>query len=225
MRKDKEEIFRLRKSGKSYQEIHIEMGVPRSTLSEWFGSQNWSKDISRELIKKAQKGHVVRIQELNRVRGENLKKLYQQAEKEAEEDFSTLKYHPLFIAGLMIYWGEGNKASPYRVGIANTEPRMIKLFVHFLRTVCSMDLSKINAWILIYPDLNVDECMKYWVENSGLGKDSFHKTMAIVGKHKTRKLSYGVCSVGVSSAYLKRKIMKWIELLSEDLVQENYMRV
>lgn len=225
MRKDKEQIFKLRKSGKSYHEIQKEMGVPRSTLSEWFGSQEWSKEISKELIKKATNGHVIRIKELNKIRGENLKKIYLQAEVEAKEDFEVLKYHPLFIAGLMIYWGEGNKASPHRVGIANTEPQMIKLFVNFLTKVCSIKSLIIKSWILIYPDLNEDECIKYWIENTGLVKEQFYKTITIAGKHKTRKLSYGVCSVGVSSAYLKRKIMKWIELLSEDLVQENYMRV
>jgi len=224
MRKDKEEIFKLRKSGKSYHEIQKEMGVPRSTLSEWFGGQNWSKEISRELIMKAKTQHIVRISELNKIRGENLKKLYLEAEEDAKKDFEILKYHPLFIAGLMIYWGEGNKASPNRVGIANTEPKMIRLFLNFLTKVCSMKSSRINSWILIYPDLNEDVCMKYWIDNTGLVKEQFHKTMKIVGKHKTRKLSYGVCTVGVSSAYLKRKIMKWIELLSEDLVRENYMR-
>lgn len=223
MRKDKEKIFKLRKLGKSYQEIEKEMGVPRSTLSKWFGNQNWSNDISKRLIAKAQVGHSVRILELNKIRGDNLKKLYIQAESEAVEDFENLKYHPLFIAGLMIYWGEGNKASRNRCGIANTEPLMHGLFVQFLKNICNINQSKINAWILLYPDLNERECKKYWIENTGLSESNFHKSIVIKGKHKTNRLSYGVCSVGVSSAYLKHKIMKWIELLSKDLIKENYI--
>lgn len=43
MRQDKETAKNLRKLGKSYREIEEELGIPRSTLSDWFGSEEWSK--------------------------------------------------------------------------------------------------------------------------------------------------------------------------------------
>lgn len=223
MRKDKEKALVLRKSGKSFLEIKKELGVPKSTLSGWFNSQGWSKELSVKLFEKAKNAHIVRLQELNRVRGQNLKKLYGEATKEAIEEFELLKYHPLFIAGLMIYWGEGNKVSKSRCGIANTEPLMIKLFLQFLRNVCGFKNSRIKAWILIYPDIDEKLCKSFWTGKTSLPATSFNKSILISGKQKTHKLSFGVCSVGVSSAYLKCKILKWIELLAKDLVQENYI--
>lgn len=223
MRKDKETAYILRKSGKSYLAIKNELGVPLSTLSDWFRGQNWSREISLELVGRAKLGHIVRLQELNRIRGQNLKQLYEEAEKEAIEEFELLKYHPLFIAGLMIYWGEGNKVSKNRCSIANTEPLMIKLFLQFLRNICGCKNAKIKAWILIYPDINEKLCRDFWMGKTGLSSENFTKSMLIKGKHKTNRLSFGVCSVGVSSAYLKRKILKWIEMLARDLVQENYI--
>lgn len=223
MRKDKENALVLRKSGKSFLEIKKELGIPKSTLSGWFNGQGWSKELSVELFEKAKKAHTVRLQELNRVRGQNLKKLYGEAVSEAVEEFELLKYHPLFIAGLMIYWGEGNKVSKSRCWISNTEPLMIKLFLQFLRNICGFKNSRIKAWILIYPDLNEKLCKTFWMGKTGLSAESFNKSILIVGKHKTNRLSFGVCSVGVSSAYLKCKILKWIELLAKDLVQENYV--
>ena len=223
MRKDKENAIVLRKSGKSYEEIKDELGVPKSTLSDWFRGQRWSNDLSARLFEKAKDGHTVRLQELNRTRGENLKKLYEQAEKESVEEFNLLKYHPLFIAGLMIYWGEGNKMSKSRCSIANTEPAMIKLFLQFLRNICGFSNTRIKAWVLIYPDIDEKLCRSFWAGKTGLPLGNFTKSILIKGKHRTNRLSFGVCSVGVSSAYLKRKILKWIEMLAKDLVQENYI--
>lgn len=223
MRKDKEKATDLRKLGKSYIEIEKELGVPRSTLSAWFQNQGWSQEISENLVAQAKKGHIVRIHELNKTRGKNLEKLYKQAEDEAIEDFQKLKNHPLFIAALMVYWGEGDKSSRSRCSIANTEPQMIELFLKFLRNVCGMKSPKIKAWILLYPDLDEKICKEFWVTNTSLKLEDFFKSILIQGRHKTKKLSFGVCSVGVSSAYLKCKILKWIELIAQDLTRENYI--
>ncbi len=223
MRKDKEKALELRKLGTSYREIHKRLGVPKSTLSDWFRNQGWSKELSVELFEKAKGAHSTRIQALNKVRGENLTKLYQQAEREAIEDFELLKYHPLFVAGLMVYWGEGNKITRGRCTIANTEPLMIELFLKFLKHICGFTSPKVKAWLLLYPDLDESVCKEYWMKNTSLRVGDFDKSIVIQGKHKTRKLSYGVCSVGISSAYLKRKILKWIDMLGQDLVREDYI--
>lgn len=222
MRKDKEKALSLRKSGKSFKEIEKILIVPRSTLSAWFKSENWSHELSLKLAKKAQQSARIRIIELNKIRGEHLSKLYTQAEQEAKEEFEILKYHPLFLSGLMIYWGEGNKLSKNRCSIANCDPLMIRVFVDFLRKICCFETPKIKAWILFYSDLNEQECKNYWMKNTGLESKDFSKSILIEGKLKKRKLSYGVCSVGVSSAYLKRKILTWIELIGKDLTEEKY---
>ncbi len=223
MRKDKEKATQLRKLGKSYLEIEKELGIPKTTLSDWFRNQGWSKELSLKLYELAKSGHTVRLQELNKIRGENLDKLYKQAEKEAIEEFEILKYHPLFIAGLMVYWGEGNKSSKGRCWIANTDPLMIKVFMQFLDKVCGFKSPRIKAWILLYPDLDEKICKEYWIKHTYLKHEDFHKGMVIRGKHKTNKLTYGVCSVGISSAYLKRKISIWIEMLARDITREDYI--
>lgn len=222
MRNDKQKAVSLRKSGKSYLEIKKELGVPKSTLSDWFRDQKWSNELAQKLIKKAQQGHSIRLQELNKIRGGHLKKLYEQAEMEAVDEFEVLKYHLLFISALMIYWGEGNKSSKSRCYIANTDPLMIKLFLQFLRNICGFKSPRIKAWLLLYPDLDENICKEFWIKHASLQKDDFHKSIVITGKHKTNRLTYGVCSVGVSSAYLKCKLLKWIELLALDITTEKY---
>ena len=221
MRKDKEQATVLRKSGMTYSEIKAHMGVPKSTLSDWFRNEKWSNDIAIEAIRKSTNAGAMRLVVLNTVRGNRLKKVYEEAVQDAVADYHELKFHPLFISGVMIYWGEGNRVSKHRVSIANTDPGMIKIFRIFLERICGM--KNIKAWMLLYPDLDEKVCKEFWTTKCGLKAEQFTKTMVIQGRSKTKRLSYGVCNIGLSSAYLKSKILKWIELLSKEIGEETYL--
>ncbi|MDO8604075.1 MAG: hypothetical protein Q7K40_01565 [bacterium] len=217
MRTDKEKATQLRRFGKSYQEIAGELGIPKSTLSAWFGASLWSQKIKDDLNVVTHRKHTIRIEELNKVRGEHLRNLYIQARHEALEDFEILKYHPAFISGVMLYWGEGDKASLHRVSLTNTDPAMIRIFMGFLKDVCGVEEKRIKAWLLLYPDLQESECKKYWKEEAHLQNVIFNKSMVIDGRHKTKRLGHGVCTVGVSSRYFKEKMLLWISLFPDML--------
>ena len=221
MRNDKQKAFSLRIEGKSYLEIKKQLNIPISTLSEWFKGQKWSNDIAKKCAKDAIQKSKIRIVALNNIRGQNLQKLYNEARNEAISDYEILKYHPLFISGLMIYWGEGEKNSRSRISIANTDPKMIKIFAMFIENICN--IKNIKAWILLYPELNEVECKRYWIKNCDLKPEQFTKSIIIKGKSATKKLQYGVCNLGISSAYLKSKIIIWLDLLSKDLISESYL--
>lgn len=217
MRTDKEQAVILRKLGKSYAEIEKELRVPRSTLSAWFKDSSWSQKIKDSLKSIAQASNTVRIVNLNNIRGVHLDELYAQARLEALEDFKRLKYHPAFVAGVMLYWGEGDKSSLHRVSLTNTDPAMIKIFMLFLRDVCGIKNEKIKAWLLLYPDLQESDCKDYWKNEAGLQNITFNKSIIIDGKHKTKRISHGVCTVGVSSRYFKEKMLLWISLFPDML--------
>ena len=164
----------------------------------------------------------MRIQRLNRIRGAQLRKAYRDAAIEARQEFQALKHHPLFIAGIMVYWGEGDRVSGHGVRIANTDPQMMRLFVVFLRHVCQIPMDRIHAWVLVYPDLDAKRCREYWAEHSGIPIHNFTKCITIGGRHKTNRLHYGVCNVGISSKYFKQKILVWLERLPAELLSRRY---
>lgn len=224
MRKDKAVAITLRRSGKSYNEIKEKLGVPKSTLSDWLGRTEWSNTIRNELSRRILKKSTIRLRRLNEIRGKNLKRSYEEARLEAKKEFEYFKSHPLFISGISIYWGEGDKISRYNVRIANVDPDMIYLFVQFLIKICSIEPERIRAWILLYPDLNPVLCKNYWSEKAGLPQDNFNKSIVILGRHKTRKTRYGVCNVGLSSAYLKEKMLVWLSLLSKEVTKIQYYK-
>ena len=212
----------MRKIGKSYNEILSALQIPKATLSDWFSKENWSNDIRKKLTAAAFEVHTIRLRELDRIRGIHLKKAYAEAEREAIEEFEKLKYNPLFIAGIMLYWGEGDKLTKYEVRLSNTDPSLIRLFVIFLDKICQIPSDKIRLNVLIYPDLNSDECIRYWAAQSGLSANHFTKCISIQGRHKTRRLSNGVCMAHVSSTYFKVKVSKWLELLPKELMSKTY---
>lgn len=217
MRKDKSSAVTLRKTGKSYAEIRSLLGVPKATLSDWFRNERWSKNIKSSLNRKNLEQSRVRIVALGKIRGANLARLYAEAREEAVGEFHLLKHRPLFVAGVAIYWGEGDKATSCGFRISNVDPLMIKTFRRFLLDVCRVEEKRIRTGLLLYPDLNEAKCKQFWIEEAGLSPDSFTKSVVIKGRTKNRKLLYGVCGLIYSSRFLKEKMLVWIGLLGKEL--------
>lgn len=222
MRTDKEVAFTLRRNGKSYSQIRRELKIPLATLSDWFSTVSWSKNIKSRLIASSNARSSIRIRELNKIRGSHLYQAYQEAREEAKMEFEELKYNPVFISGLMLYWGEGDKRTRAQVKLANTDPNMIRLYAFFLRKICRIPEDRIRAYILIYPDLDEESCLDHWSFHSGIEKNKFFKCITIQGKQKGRKLAYGVCSITVTSTYFKEKMLLWLQLLPNELMNESY---
>jgi hypothetical protein len=220
MRKDKDLAINLRKEGKSYNEIRSILGVPIATLSDWFSQKEWSNDIAQDLGKRIAFSNKSQRLKAHSVRMGKIAVRYIETERQAVAEFALYKENPLFISGLMLYWGEGNKSSKYNISLANTDAKMIKIFYRFLTTFLYSDTKRISGWILAYPDMDLEQTKQFWVMSTGLSPEQFNKTTVIIGKHKTRKLTNGVCTITISSAYLKCKLTKWIELLTEELVHE-----
>ncbi len=224
MRKDKNEAIILRESGMSYSAIKERLGVPMSTLSNWFRDQKWSNEIARESARKVMRAGAVKFTVMNVARGNRLKKLYEDSKQDAFVDFDELRYHPLFNAGVVLYWCHGDKTSRHKVAFSSSDSRKIKVFVQFLTHICQA--KKIKCSLTIDSEGNEPEIKDFWVQKGGLKPDYFGKS-AYLDKKSYRKtgkskLEHGVCNVVVNSAYLKSKILKWIELLAEEIAEEKY---
>lgn len=222
MRKDKETAVNLRRAGKSYNEIHQMLCIPRSTLSDWFTKKEWSEEVRKRLTTSAKEGSAVRLVGLNKTRGQRLAQAYEAAREEARKEFELLKYDPVFISGIMLYWGEGTKNPKVGAIVTNSDAKMIKFYVQFLIRSCRIPIEKIKAYVLIYPDLEEKTIRAYWSKVSGLPWENFTKSVVIEGRHATRRLGWGVCTVTVSSTYFKQKVLEWVKLLPEELLGKGY---
>ena len=217
MRLDKEKAFELRRKGRSYKQIQAELNISLSILSNWFRDLNWSKKIKSRLASEASSRNSYKLELMQKARRKQLDLLYEMARQEAKVEYGELHNNPLFIAGLMIYWGEGDKMAKSRCGIANTEPLMIKVFSRFLQEICQINRQEIKIWLLLYPDLHDSICKKYWQEASGLSETNFAKSVIIQGKSSIRRLHYGVCNIAIYNRYFKEKMLAWLQLSAREL--------
>lgn len=218
MRKDKVKAFELRRQEKSYSEINRILKIPKGTLAHWFKKEEWSKEIQDKLKTKeslSDPKKLAYVQKANRVRWSTLRQNYRD---DAIKEFHKHKNNPLFLAGIMLYWGEGDKTDRAMVKFTNSDPRMVSLFYKFLRKELDIPESKIKAYLLLYPDLNDSMQKSFWQKATGIPKDSFWNSIFIKGRHPSRRLSYGVCNINIGSRALKERLLVWVNLYQEFLV-------
>lgn len=211
MRNDKEIALGLRRGGLSYYEISKTLGVPKSTLSGWFSRIDWSVELKKKLTKQAFEKSYPAFHAMREANSLRWRKWRESARKEAEFQFFPLSNNPLFIAGVMIYWGEGDKIPKNPIRVSNTDPQMLAIFRRFLINVCGVPSDRIKASLIIYPDLSDEICRDFWVTHTGVPSTQFYKTQTIQGKHKTKRSPYGICVIQTSTRQLKEKILVWIE--------------
>lgn len=209
----REKAIELRKLSWSYKQIHQELGIPLGTLAGWFKDKLWSQKIKARLSAQVSLTNPKALCLMAQANKERWKKKHEEYRTAAIRDFNELKDDPLFLAGIMLYWGEGEKqpkSSVVRLG--NSEPEMIRIFYLFLTKILGISQEKISAWLLLYPDL-IDSIQKnFWSKTSGISLEQFKKSIYIKGRHSSRRLSYGVCTLVVHSRALKERMLKWIEL-------------
>lgn len=220
MRKDREQAVALRKEGKTYSKISRALGISKGTLSEWFRGRGWSEKVKRRNLYLAAARMREHITRMNALRATQLMRRYEDAKIEAGREFEQRKNEQLFIAALMLYVGEGDKSTANNmVRITNVEPRVLRIFYSFVKKYCPAEKEKVRAWILLYPDLDPQVCHNYWSHELGLSSKNFYKAQVIQGRHKTKKLHYGVGTITIGNKRLKVKILRWIDLVCKNIEQ------
>ena len=218
MLKSKDRAIELRRAGMSYKQIKRELGTPISTLASWFKNEPWSQRIKDRLSREVSWSNPKSLELLAKANRERCKIKHEEYRTAAIREFEIYKNDPLFLAGVMLYWGEGEKQPKYSVvRLTNNEPEMIRIFYLFLTKFLKISPDKISAWLLLYPDL-VDAVQKgFWVRATGIPRSRFKKSIYIKGRHPSKRLSYGVCTIFVNSRALKERMLKWLELYQDYL--------
>ena len=123
----------------------------------------------------------------------------------------------LKIVGAMLYWTEGSKPNPknrsWTVDFVNSNPRMIKLFLEFLRKICGVDERRLRILLYCYADQNIGALKKYWYKATKIPLAQF--TKPYIRKdflpEKSGKMKYGLVHVRYSDKKLLLQIENWIK--------------
>ncbi len=209
----------FRKRGFSYAEIAKIVGVSKSTVSLWFSKEAFSKRVKKDNEIKARKDNVRRVSLVNKARKIEREKHYKEALRSADTEFKNYRSSPLFMAGLMLYAGEGDNKHSRLIRLANSKVELHSVFIKFVVDFLGIPRKDIKFWLLLYPDLSESECKKIWSKSLKLKDHQFYKTQVIVGRSTKRTLHIGVGNTIIGSTILKKKLMRWIELASKELLK------
>jgi len=188
--------IKLRRNGYSYNLISQELNISKSTLSNWLKEvpYNPNKTVLRRIkmgpYKSGLKRHKNKIRILNEIR------------KSCKEKIGIINTRDLLMFGLGLYLGEGAK-SYENVRIINSDERVIKLAINWLKRICGLENKNFGLEIHLYPDNNVTACLKHWSKTTGVPISQFRKTQIDKrtdksGKKK-RKLPYGTAHLIIRS--------------------------
>ncbi len=208
-------VIFLRKKQKSYNEINKITGISKSTISDWLSEKDWSVKIKNDLSKKTR----LNILKANEVRLAQKILRDKRYIYEAQKEYKIMKYNPLFLYGLGIYWGEGDKKDRHRVAITNTDPNMLRVAVNFYRNCLRIEEDKLRVALFLYNDININTAVKFWSDLLSVNPKQFIKTQILQSRAKLTKTKskYGICTLYCSNTEQSIKILEWIRLLSLDL--------
>lgn len=214
----RQRAIELRKLGKTYSEIRRELKLSKSTLSDWLSKYPLTT-VQLELLKKTIKNNKDIAREkyiitMRSRREERLRKTY----KTQKNNILPLSKKELLIAGLFLYWGEGQKRLPGYIGISNTNPKIIKFALYWLTRSLAIPKKKIRIQLHLYNDMNIDKEIEYWSEELKIDKNQFNNPYIKLSTRESltyKSYGHGTCTLIVNNILLKEQIMMGIEAVAD----------
>jgi hypothetical protein len=214
---EKKKSLELRAEGYSYNYISRKLDVPKSTLSNWLKDLSFipNKITSKAIINSQQKA-------ISASRSDRIISLVK-AREYAEQNIKNLSSREILLIGMGIYIGEGSKAYN-TTRIVNSDPRIIKFSLLWLKKCFGLSDENIKIRIHIYPDNDEKKTLEFWMNQLNL-KKYFFQTFYIdrrINKRKNRAgiLPYGTAHMSVISngnkkfgVLLHRKILATIDCI------------
>ncbi len=218
-----ESACKLREQGNSYSQITKELGVAKSTLSSWLKNLPGSQQIKylnrKDWLSKIQPLGSAAIKYKRQM---EIQKIIDKANSEVENwPFLVNKSVQKALISLL-YWAEGQKlperGSP--VKFANTDPRLILLFVNMLRNCYNIDPKRIRIRLYLHWYHKENEVKKFWGDLLQVEKSQFYRVYRKKRSKQKRfkKNSMGICFVIYPSVDLRQEIMHTAYAVQQEIV-------
>jgi hypothetical protein len=186
------------------------LGVAKSSVSVWV------RDVD----------FIARPRSNARKRGPNRLQMAKQAEIESalqwgRDIIATLSERDFLIAGAALYAGEGAKRDG-SILFANSDPRMVLLFVRWLRHFFPVDESRLRMRLYLHEGLDLQVATLFWSRLTGIPETQFTRPYRARADSTIRsgKHAYGCPRVTYACAATHRRTMALVTALlsSHDVI-------
>jgi transcriptional regulator with XRE-family HTH domain len=198
----KEQAKQLRLQGMSIKKIAKQLSIAKSTASLWTRGINLTPEQVKGLAKRE-------ITDEQAIAHGNIFRNRRLAAQDVGRE-RVYKEDPLYLAGCMLYWGEGNK-SKNAITLANAEPAMLILFRKFLTKFFKIKNEDITITLNCYTDYHsFDEIKNYWLGKLKLPESCLRKSQINnrpkSSKNKMNHSEYGTCYLCVCDTKIVQEI-------------------
>lgn len=201
----RESIRSLRRDGMSINAIAMQEGLASSTVYIWV------RDIELTAAQREAITHRRAVTAGDRFAAA-MQARRDQWRTEARAEWAHLRTDPLFLLGVGMYWGEGDKTQR-RLAITNAEPNFIRTWLRWCSTYISSPQFVLH--VLIYPDLDQARVKEFWQDLAG-PEATVYVTSVPAWKKRTDerpRLAYGVARAQVAKAgEWHAKMLEWLSL-------------
>jgi transcriptional regulator with XRE-family HTH domain len=192
----------LRAEAWTLADIATELGVSKSSVSLWVRDVEFvPRPRNRgHLSQRPHPLHLAKLAEIERCRREGVERIGQLSERE------------FLILGLALYAGEGSKRSG-DVVFANSDPRMILVFITWLRHFFEIDERRLRMRLYLHADLDVDAAIAFWSELTAVPCGQFLKPYRAAADATLRRTRHvgGCPAVVYRCTTIHRRVMGMIE--------------
>lgn len=208
--KERRKVILLRKEGKAFSEIRRIVKVSKSTLSIWLEPYPLSNG-QMQKINKMRYRAIEKFRETMKIKRKNRLEKYLKEIKQKILPFSKKEF---LIAGLLLYWGEGNKANFHTISINNTDPSVLKFTKYWYLHALDIKEKNIKIYLHLYRDMNIIKEINYWSNQLCIPKKQFIKPYIKESKKSSidqKGFGHGTCALVVHNTVIKEKILMGIQ--------------
>jgi transcriptional regulator with XRE-family HTH domain len=215
---DKQKALVMRKAGMSYSQIKEKLGVSKSTLSGWL----YNMPLSEERIRALRDFSPIRIEKYRNTMRAKREAKNQIAYQNIKERIGAISDREFLIAGLFLYWAEGSKTKTFSIALTNTNPKMLVLFIRWLKFF-DVPKSKLKVHLHLYSDMNIKKKINFWSETLNIPITQFRKPY--IKKTTLSSITYtngfgqGTCSVILENGAVSIQVMMGIQYIQDVLLK------
>ncbi len=208
--------------GKTYRELTRLFGIPKSTLSYWFGEK-----LGNPFDREGQLKHLAKIRPLAIAAKKN--NIIQQQNDLREKIRDEIATYPLNNIGLQkvflsgLYWAEGAKHEKVSgLKFANTDPKLCLLYLSLLRRCYLIDESRMRIRLHLHYYHSRREVKKFWSDLLNVSESLFGKVYE-KKRSKTKKFRknfMGICFITYLDSNIRKELMELAGQFYENIVSK-----